>query len=120
MNRGDNWNNKSIFFDLPYWNTLLLRHNLHLMHIEKNICDNILGTILNVKGKTKENLNSQLDLQATNIKKELHPIEKGHKYEFPTASHTLYPTQKNIILQFLKEFNGPGRVFIKYFSVCQP
>ncbi|WMV18929.1 hypothetical protein MTR67_012314 [Solanum verrucosum] len=61
-NRGDNWNKKSIFFDLPYWNTLLLRHNLDVMHIEKNICDNILGTILNVKGKTKDTLNSQLDL----------------------------------------------------------
>ncbi|KAK6793985.1 hypothetical protein RDI58_007438 [Solanum bulbocastanum] len=40
-NRGDIWNKKSIFFYLPYWKTLLLRHNLDVMHIEKNICDNI-------------------------------------------------------------------------------
>ncbi|XP_057998652.1 uncharacterized protein LOC110631536 [Hevea brasiliensis] len=52
--RGDNWNKKSIFFDLPYWWTLLLRHNLDVMHIKKNICDNILGTIMNIKGKTKD------------------------------------------------------------------
>ncbi|XP_015169877.1 uncharacterized protein [Solanum tuberosum] len=84
-NTGDNWNKKSIFFDLPYWKTLLLRDNLDVMHIEKNICDNILGTILNVKGKTKDTINSRLDLEVIDIKKELHPIKKGDKYELPTA-----------------------------------
>ncbi|XP_058009346.1 uncharacterized protein LOC131183171 [Hevea brasiliensis] len=71
--RGDNWNKKSIFFDLPYWRTLLLRHNLDVMHIEKNICDNILGTIMNIKGKTKDGIKTRLDLQALNIRPELHP-----------------------------------------------
>ena len=33
--RGDNWTKKSIFFKLPYFKTLLLRHNLDVMHIEK-------------------------------------------------------------------------------------
>ena len=33
--RDDNWDKKSIFFDLPYWKTLLLRHNFDVMHIEK-------------------------------------------------------------------------------------
>nr|XP_033514148.1 uncharacterized protein LOC104104520 [Nicotiana tomentosiformis] len=82
--RGDNWNKKSIFFDLPYWKTLLLRHNLDVMYIEKNICDNILGTILNVEEKTKDTINAQLDLQAMNIRKKLHPIKNGDKYELPT------------------------------------
>ena len=70
-NRADNWNKKSICFDLPYWNTPLLRYNLDMMHIEKNICENILGAISNVKGKTKYTLNSLLDLQEMKIKKEL-------------------------------------------------
>ena len=74
--RGDNWNKKSIFFDLPYWKTLLLCHNLDVMHIEKNICDIILGTLLNIKGKTKDTIKTRLDLQAMNIRKELHPIKK--------------------------------------------
>ena len=31
-----NWTKKSIFFDLPYWETLTIRHNLDVMYIEKN------------------------------------------------------------------------------------
>jgi hypothetical protein len=57
------WKKKSIFFRLPYWKDNLLRHNLDVMHIEKNVMDNILGTILDIKGKTKDNLAARLDLQ---------------------------------------------------------
>lgn len=32
-----NWTKKSIFFELPYWRTLKLRHNLDGIHIEKNL-----------------------------------------------------------------------------------
>ncbi|WMV23690.1 hypothetical protein MTR67_017075 [Solanum verrucosum] len=105
--RGDNWNKKSIFFYLPYWKTLLLRHNLDVMHIEKNICDNILGTILNIKGKTKDTLSSRLDLQEMNIRKELHPKENGDKYELPTACFTLSPEEKHKFLNFLKDLRVP-------------
>ncbi|CAA7021405.1 unnamed protein product [Microthlaspi erraticum] len=57
-----NWHKKSIFWELPYWKDHLLRHNLDVMHIEKNFFDNIMNTILNVQGKTKDNLKSRLDL----------------------------------------------------------
>jgi len=33
---------------LPCWKHLKLPHNLDVMHIEKNICENILHTLLNV------------------------------------------------------------------------
>jgi hypothetical protein len=36
-----NWKKKSIFFELPYWSSLKLRHNFDVMHIEKNICESI-------------------------------------------------------------------------------
>ena len=49
------WKKRSIFFDLPYWENNPLRHNLDVMHIEKNICDNFLGTLLNLEGKSKDN-----------------------------------------------------------------
>ncbi|KAL0405750.1 UNVERIFIED_CONTAM: hypothetical protein Slati_3888900 [Sesamum latifolium] len=57
------WTKKNIFLDLPYWSTLLLRHNLDVMHIEKNIFDNIFNTIMNIKKKTKDNLNACRDLK---------------------------------------------------------
>ena len=45
---------KSIFFDLPYWKDLYVRHNLDVMHIEKNVCEILIGTLLNMPGKTKD------------------------------------------------------------------
>lgn len=41
-----NWKKRSIFFELPYWKDNLLRHNLDVMHIEKNVCDSIVGTLM--------------------------------------------------------------------------
>ncbi|KAF7149717.1 hypothetical protein RHSIM_Rhsim02G0149700 [Rhododendron simsii] len=54
--RGDpilNWTKKSIFFELPYWEKLLLQHNLDVMHIEKNIFEALLGILLSIDGKNK-------------------------------------------------------------------
>ena len=48
------WKKKSIFFDLPYWKDLYVRHNLDVMHIEKNVCESLIGTLLNMPGKTKD------------------------------------------------------------------
>jgi Transposase family tnp2 len=31
-----NWNKKNIFWMLPYWKNLLVRHNIDLMHLENN------------------------------------------------------------------------------------
>ncbi|XP_057992353.1 uncharacterized protein LOC110636261 [Hevea brasiliensis] len=47
------WNKKSIFFTLPYWEFNLVRHNLDVMHIEKNVCDNILGTFVELRWENK-------------------------------------------------------------------
>ena len=70
------WKKKSIFFMLPYWKHVLLRHSLDVMHIEKNVCDNIIGTLLAQQGKSKDNMKARLDLQKMGIRKELHPIGK--------------------------------------------
>ncbi|CAL2228069.1 unnamed protein product [Prunus armeniaca] len=41
------WKKKeAYFFYLPYWKDLLIRHNLDVMHIEKNVTENVLGTLL--------------------------------------------------------------------------
>ena len=34
---------KSIFWDLPYWEVLDVRHAIDVMHITKNVCVNLLG-----------------------------------------------------------------------------
>ena len=47
------------FFELPYWQ----HNNLDVMHIEKNIVDNILGTILDISGKIKDHAKSLYDFK---------------------------------------------------------
>ena len=42
---------RSTLWDVEYWKDLDLWHNLDVMHIEKNIYDNIIGTLLNIEGK---------------------------------------------------------------------
>ena len=44
---------KSVFWALPYWKLLTVRHCIDVMHVEKNVCESILGTLLKIKGKTK-------------------------------------------------------------------
>jgi len=57
-----NWVKRSIFWELPYWKTNLLRHNLDVMHIEKNVFENIFNIVMDVKGKTKDNIKARLDV----------------------------------------------------------
>ena len=54
---------KSVFWKLPYQEILCVRHCIDLMHVEKNVCESILGTLLKMKGK-KDGDGSWLDLLA--------------------------------------------------------
>jgi hypothetical protein len=60
------------------------------MHVQKNVFERLIGTLLDMKGKTKEGLNSRLDMVQLVIKKELHParLENG-KYHLLAASYNL-------------------------------
>ncbi|TYK18968.1 uncharacterized protein E5676_scaffold418G00580 [Cucumis melo var. makuwa] len=100
--RALNWTKKSIFFNLPYWSRLLLRHKLDVMHIEKNVCDNLIGTLLNIEGKTKDTTNARLDLQDLKIRKDLHLVEVGNRLVKPHASYTLTTSERVEFCKFLK------------------
>ena len=53
LSRSCGWYKRGIFWDLPYWAEHLLRHNLDVMQIEKNVFENIFNMVLNIPGKTK-------------------------------------------------------------------
>ena len=40
----------------------MLRHNLDVMHIERNMFENIFNTVMDMKGKTKDNIKARLDI----------------------------------------------------------
>ncbi|XP_020266364.1 uncharacterized protein LOC109841838 [Asparagus officinalis] len=54
---------------------LLLHHNLDVMHIEKNICESIISTMLH-SGKSKDGINARTDLEDIGIRKDLHPEQR--------------------------------------------
>jgi hypothetical protein len=39
---------------------LEVRYNFDAMHIEKNVCDNIINTLLDISGKSKDNLDARM------------------------------------------------------------
>ena len=102
-----NWVKKSIFFELKYWPDLKLRHNLDVMHIEKNICDALIGTLFNIDGKSKDTFKARLDLQDMGIRSELHLKKVGDKFSKSYASFTLTLEERREFCQFLKSVKFP-------------
>jgi hypothetical protein len=47
----DMWKKQLIFWELPYWKDLYVHHSIDVMHIEKNVCKSLIGTLLNMNGK---------------------------------------------------------------------
>lgn len=59
------------------------------MHIEKNICESLVGTILDIHGKTKDTVNARLDLSDLRIKENLQFRDEGDTSEMPRARYTV-------------------------------
>ncbi|XP_044416520.1 uncharacterized protein [Triticum aestivum] len=98
----------SSLFTLPYWDYNLVRHNLDVMHIEKNVCDNILGTLLGLDGKSKDNLSARLDLKEMNIREDLHPEKQpSGKFYLPPALFTMYRSEIKLFLEVLESIMVP-------------
>ena len=84
-----NWVKQSIFWELPYWKTNLLRHNLDVMHIEKNVFENIFNTVMDVKGKTKDYIKARLDVALFCNRKNIELVCDASRVAKPRASFVL-------------------------------
>ncbi|XP_020407652.1 uncharacterized protein [Zea mays] len=99
---------RPIWFTLPYWKDLKIRYNFDVMHIEKNVCENIINTLLDIAGKSKDNLNARLDLQALGIRSDLHPIElEANQFYLPPAPYSMSSVEKKLFCQVLKGVKFP-------------
>nr|XP_025880314.1 uncharacterized protein LOC107280544 [Oryza sativa Japonica Group] len=101
------WSRRVCLWDLEYWKNLKVRHNLDVMHIEKNICESLVGTILDIHGKTKDTVNARLDLSDLRIKENLQFRDEGDTSEMPRARYTLSKEQKVAFCNFLREVKFP-------------
>ncbi|KAL9675481.1 hypothetical protein QQ045_003683 [Rhodiola kirilowii] len=80
------------------------------MHIEKNVFDNIIGTILGLQGKTKDDVKAQEGLEKQGIRKELWWKNKGsssRKDKVSQAPYTILPDERAEILKFIKDAKYP-------------
>ena len=96
-----------IWFQLPYWKDLMLRHNFDVMHIGKNVSESLINTFLGTTEKSKDNLNSRLDLQALGIRSDLHPVEVDDQFYLPPAPYTMSPDEKKLFCEILKGVKFP-------------
>jgi hypothetical protein len=88
---GQCWSRRVCLWDLPYWSSLKLAHNLDVRHIEKNICENLIGMLLKIVGKTKVTINARVDLEEMGVRSNLHMVatEDGESCKMPEAPYVL-------------------------------
>ncbi|GKC92719.1 hypothetical protein Tco_1158161 [Tanacetum coccineum] len=82
----------------------LIRHNLDVMHVEKNVFDNIFNTVMDDKDKTKDNVKSRQDVKQYCRRHELELFMKanGNKSK-PKALYTLNKEQKKVVNHWVKD-----------------
>ncbi|GAA0163138.1 hypothetical protein LIER_19083 [Lithospermum erythrorhizon] len=102
-----NWTKKSIFWELPYCPKLKTRHNIDIMHNEKNNGENYFFTTMDVKGKTKDTESSRKDLEAHTYRTSFFMTTKNGKSVKPKASYTLTKKQQLVVHTWLSKLKTP-------------
>ena len=102
---------KTIFFEFLYWKYLLLRHNLDLMHIERNVAENVISTLLEIEGKTKDGIRARADFVKLGIRHDLHPRADGARTKLPTAEYNMKHGEKRMLCHVLKSIRVPNNYF---------
>jgi hypothetical protein len=78
------------------------------MHVEKGVFKSNIGLLLDIRSKIKDGLSARKDLQALEIREEIHPQERmNRKAYLPSASYTLTTKEKIAICKCLHMFRVP-------------
>ncbi|CAE5959401.1 unnamed protein product [Arabidopsis arenosa] len=100
------WKKRSILFELAYWKDLPVRHNIDVMHVEKNLSDAMLSTLMQ-SAKSKDGLKARKDLEDIGIRRHLHPEVRGKKTYLPPAAYWMSKEEKKVFCKRLSNFRGP-------------
>jgi hypothetical protein len=98
----DMWKKQSIFWEISYWKDLGIHHSIDVMHVEKNMCESFLETLLNMDKKTRDHGHARDDLNKTGIRPELWLDDSVKGMELPTSCITLSKPEKKEFCGFLK------------------
>jgi hypothetical protein len=98
---------QSIFLELPYCKDLDIYHSIDVMHIEKNVCESLLGILLNTNEKTRDHGHARVDLKKMGIRPQLWLDDSIKGMELPTSCITLSKYAKEFC-GFLKNMKVPS------------
>jgi hypothetical protein len=101
------WKKQSIFWELQYWKDLDIRHSIDVMHVKKNVCESLVGTLLNTNRKTRDHGHACADLEKMGIRQELWLDDFVKGMELPTSCITLSKNEKELC-GFLKNVKVPS------------
>jgi hypothetical protein len=96
------------FWKLPYCKDLEVRYLIDVMHVEKNVCESLLGTLLNMDGKTRDHGHARADLKKMGIRTELWLDDSVKGMELPTSCITLLKHENKEFCGFLKNLKVPS------------
>jgi hypothetical protein len=103
-----NWKKVSILYKLPYWMNKKLKHNIDVMHVEKNISESTFGTMLGFDGKNKDTDKARMDLEKMNIREMLHlEVLPDRSCRKPRAIFSLNTAERDGFYDFLKSVKYP-------------
>ena len=77
------------------------------MYEEKNVSKNVLHTLLGIEGKTKDTLQSCLDLKDLNVRPNLHPVGWGKKTYIPLTCFMLSTKEREEFISLLASVKVP-------------
>ena len=77
------------------------------MHIEKNIADNIVGTLFEIEGKNKDTVSARVDLKKMKIRKKYWMKDEGDSFVKEHAPWTLEKEKKKRVCWFLAKTRFP-------------
>jgi len=77
------------------------------MHIEKNVFENIFNTVMDVKGKTKDNIKARLDVALFCNSKNMELVCDASRVAKPRASFMLEKNAQLLVYKWLKSLCFP-------------
>jgi hypothetical protein len=99
---------QEILWELEYWELLDVRHSIDNMHVKKNVCESVCGTLLQQKLKGKDHKNAREDLKDMGIRPELYAEETDTGTDLPVAATTLSKTERKEFCEFLHGLKVPS------------
>jgi hypothetical protein len=106
-----NWNHICGLWELPYAKSLILMHNINVMHQESNFYQALINTCMDFPDKTKDNDKARMDLAVICDRPTQVLRENGGK---PKADYCLKPKQRKEVMKWMKDLkflDGYAAVF---------